>query len=150
MTGLEETMKRITLIRRRRYLVRSVALGFAAAALFPAAALAGIDEHGAGIAVDPYASSPVSAEDDHGLTAGTGLSLPAGDLAALQAQRAKSVPVRADDFLPPRNVTVASVTAGSATDWGRVALWSAIGLAGLLGMTLVAGTARRRIRVAHP
>ena len=142
-------MKRITLIRRRRYLARAVALGFAATALLPSAALAGIDEHGARATVDPYASSPISAEDAHGLSASSGYVLPSADRAALATQRASSVPVRADDFLPPRNVTVAPVATASNVDWGQIALWSLVGLAGALGLLLVAEVARRRVRLAH-
>lgn len=59
-----------------------------------------------------------------------------------------SVYFRADDFAPPRNVTVHAASGG--VDWSETAVWLAVGLAGalgLLGLGLVAN--RSRVRMAH-
>lgn len=143
-------MKRIFIIRRRRYLCRAVLLGFAAAALVPSAALAGYDSAGAGVAVDPYVGS-VSAEDAHGMSASTGFVLPSADRKAVeQAQGTVSVYRRADDFAPPRNLTAPTVSAGSTIDWSRIALFASLGLAGILGaITLSLAATRKGVRPAH-
>lgn len=143
-------MKRIFLIRRRRYLYWAVALGVAVSAFLPTTALARYDERGSGAAVDFYATSSVSAEDDHGLSAATGYVLPAADRLAVEAASTATVVRRADDFTPPRNVTVPSVAAGPAVEWREVVLFTALGLIGIAGLFLLATVASRRgSRVAH-
>ncbi len=135
-------MKRIFIIRRRRYLYRAVVLGFAAAALVPSAALAGYDSGGAGVAVDPYAGS-VSAEDAHGMSATTGFVLPAADRKAVEQAQAGAV-------LPPQKATVATVSAGSTIAWSRIALISSLGLAGILGaIALSLAAMRKGVRPVH-
>lgn len=143
-------MKRIQIIRRRRYLYRAAVAGLAAAALLPASALARYDDQ-ASRAVDVYATSSVSAEDDHGLSAANGVVLPAADRAAVEQRLASGAgAARADDFAPPRNVTAPSVATGSAIEWGEIALWSSLGLAGIVGLLMLAAfTTRRGVRVAH-
>ncbi len=143
-------MKRIQIIRRRRYLYRAAVAGLAAAALLPASALARYDDQ-ASRAVDVYATSSVSAEDDHGLSAANGVVLPAADRAAVEQWLAlRAGAARADDFAPPRNVTAPSVATGSTIEWGEIALWSSLGLAGIVGLLMLAAfTTRRGIRVAH-
>lgn len=141
-------MKRIFVIRRRRYLARAISLGFAVALLLPATALARYDERGTGAAVDIYATSGLSAEDVHGITAGSGYVLPAAEQKAVEQAAATEVR-RADDFAPPRNVPVADAAA-STIDWGRIALFSSLGLFGIVGLLMLAAFASRRgVRVAH-
>jgi hypothetical protein len=146
----DKTMKRIHLIRRRRYLLRVAVAGFAAALILPATALARYDDQASRV-VDLYATSSVSAEDDHGLSAANGFVLPAADRTAVELALASSTGVvRADDFAPPRNVTAPSVATGSAVEWGEIALWSSLGLAGIVGLLMLAAfTTRRGVRVAH-
>lgn len=135
-------MKRIFIIRRRRYLCRAVLLGFAAAALVPSAALAGYDSAGAGVAVDPYVGS-VSAEDAHGMSATTGFVLPSADRKAVEQAQAGTV-------LPPQNPAVPTVSAASTIDWSRIALFSSLGLAGILGaIALSLAATRKGVRPAH-
>jgi hypothetical protein len=145
----DKTMKRIHLIRRRRYLLRVAVAGTAAALILPASALARYDDQGAP-AVDLYATSSLSAEDDHGLSAANGFVLPAAEQAAVEQLSTTTGFARADDFAPPRNVTVAAAATGSTVNWSAIALWSSVGLAGLVGL-LALGTAatRRGVRVAH-
>jgi hypothetical protein len=142
-TSQEDTMRRILIIRRRRYLARAVTLGLAAALLLPAAALAGYDEHGAGTAVDPYAASGLSAEDVHGGSAvNSTVVLPEADRKAVE-QAAK--PAAA-----PRVVSQPSVAPSGSVDWLAVSLYSALGLAGLAGLFVLARFAgRRTTRIAH-
>lgn len=144
-------MKRIFLNRRRRYLYRAAVLGFVAAALIPSAALAGYDERGAGVAVDPFVASSISAEDDHGMSASTGVVLPSADRKAVeQAQGSGFVYRRADDFAPPRNLTPPAAAAGPSTDWSQIALWASLGLAGIVGaLALMLSATRRRTHLAH-
>ena len=143
-------MKRTSLIRRRRYLLGFAFATVAVAALLPQAALARPDET-PGSSVDPYATSSMTAEDVHGLSAGTGFVLPAADQAALdQATAGTGAILRADDFAPPRNVAVATGSTGSSVNWGQVAWFSALGLIAILGVLTLALTANRRgTRVAH-
>jgi len=135
-------MRRILIIRRRRYLARAVTLGLAAALLLPAAALAGYDEQGAGTAVDPYAASGLSAEDVHGGSAVNGtFVLPEADRKAVE-QAAKPA--------APRVVSQPSVAPGGTIDWLAISLYSALGLAGLAGLFVLARFAgRRTTRIAH-
>lgn len=142
-------MKRIFVIRRRRYLARAISLGFAVALLLPAAALARYDERGTGAAVDLYATSGLSAEDVHGGSAVNGtVVLPAAEQKAVEQSAATTVR-RADDFAPPRNVPVADAAA-STIEWGRIALFSSLGLLGIVGLLMLAAFASRRgVRVAH-
>lgn len=143
-------MKRIFLIRRRRYLYRAVVLGFAAAALVPSAALAGYDAGGAGVALDPYLAGSVSAEDSHGMSATSGAVLPAGERKALDELYARSVYQKPVNVAPPSYLTAPTVTAGSHVDWSQVALWSSVALVGLLGaIALALATTRRGVRPAH-
>jgi hypothetical protein len=147
----DKTMKRIHLIRRRRYLLRVAVAGFAAALILPTTALARYDDQGVAV-VDLYATSSVSAEDDHGLSAANGFVLPAADRAAVELTLASSADVvRADDFAPPRNVTVPTAATGTTTiDWGQIALWSWVGLAGIAALLMLATfMARRGPRAAH-
>lgn len=143
-------MKRISLMRRRRYLLRAALLALAVAALLPPAALARPDERGAS-AVDPYAAGSISAEDVHGLSAGTSYVLPAADRAALEEATAGVVSIRrADDFAPPRGVAAPSASTASSVSWGQVSLFSVLGamaIAGVLLLTLM--TTRRGTRIAH-
>ena len=141
-------MKRIHLIRRRRYLLQAAVVSVAVAALLPQAALA---VPGDWVTSDPYATDAVSAEDSHGLTAGTGAVLPATDQAAVdQATADGFLVLRADDFAPPRNVEVASTSTASSVNWEQVGLFSGLGallIAGVLLMTLLMN--RRGPRIAH-
>lgn len=136
-------MRRILIIRRRRYLARAVTLGFAVALLLPTTALAGYDEHGASTAVDPYASSGLSAEDVHGGSAVNGtVVLP--ELERKAAELAGKAPAAAPVVSQP------SVTPSGSTDWLAVSLSSALGLAGIAGLFMLARFAgRRTTRIAH-
>jgi hypothetical protein len=142
-------MKRISLIRRRRYLLRAALLSLAVAALLPQAALARIDEGTA--SPDPYAGSSITAEDVHGMSAGTGYVLPAGDQAALDQATAGVTEIRrADDFAPPRGVATPGASTGTSVNWREVSLFSTLGalaIAGMLLLTLM--TTRRGTRIAH-
>ena len=141
-------MKRIFLIRRRRYLARAISIGFAVALVLPATALARYDEQGPGAVVDIYATSGLTAEDVHGITAGSGYVLPAAEQKAVE-QASATVVRRADDFAPPRNAPVAN-PAASTIEWGRIALFSTLGLFGIVGLLMLAAVAGRRgVRVAH-
>jgi hypothetical protein len=142
-------MKRISLIRRRRYLYRAVMLGFAAAAFVPSTALAAYDVGGAEAAVDPYLAGSVSAEDAHGMSAANGAVLPAGERKALEEQYARSVYQKPVNVAPPSYLTAPTVTAGAGVDWSQVALWASVGLVGILGAVAVAFTTRRGVRAAH-
>jgi hypothetical protein len=145
MTSQEDTMKRTSFIRRRRYLLGFAFASLAVAALLPQAALARPDS-----SVDPYTTSSITAEDVHGLSAGTGYVLPAADQAAVDQARAGAVPVRADDFAPPRNVQVSGGSTASSVNWGQVSFLSALGLIAIIGVLMLALTANRRgTRVAH-
>ncbi|MEX1357609.1 MAG: hypothetical protein WD981_03195 [Gaiellaceae bacterium] len=141
-------MKRIFLIRRRRYLARAISLGFAVAVLLPTAALARYDERGTGAVVDIYATSGLTAEDVHGLSAGSGYVLPAADRKAVE-QAARGGTVGPDRYVP-QNVTTPSVAPASTIEWGRIALFSSLGLFGIVGLLMLAALASRRgVRVAH-
>jgi hypothetical protein len=144
-------MKRIFVIRRRRYLARAISLGFAVAVLLPTAALARYDERGTGAVVDIYATSGLTAEDVHGITAGSGYVLPAAEQKAVEQAAAASRRVGpVDRFVPKPNVTATSAASASTIDWSRIALFSALGLFGVVGLLmLVAFAGRRGIRVAH-
>lgn len=80
--------------------------------------------------------------------------LPAEDVKAIEQSLSggsvtRSVYFRADDFAPPRTVSVSAATA-TGVDWSETAIWLAVGLAGalgLLGLGLVAN--RNRVRMAH-
>lgn len=136
-------MRRILIIRRRRYLARALTLGFAVALLLPTTALARFDDRGAHVAIDPYASSGLSAEDVHG---GSAVS---GTFVLPEAER-KAVEQAAKPAAAPRAVPQPSVTTGSSVAWGEVAVYSSLGLlgiAGLLALAMLAG--RRGTRVAH-
>ena len=143
-------MKRTSLIRRRRYLLGFALASLAVAALLPQAALARPDET-PGASVDPYATSSITAEDVHGLSAGTGYVLPAADQSALdQGTAGTGLILRADDFAPPRNVAVSTGSTASSVNWGQVSLFSALGLFAILSVLMLALTANRRgTRVAH-
>jgi hypothetical protein len=145
----EDTMKRIFVIRRRRYLARAISVSFAVAVLLPTAALARYDDQGTGAVVDIYATSGLSAEDVHGGSAVNGqYVLPAAEQQAVEQANATTVR-RADDFAPPRNVPVAN-PAASTIEWDRIALFSALGLLGIVGLLMLAAVAGRRgVRVAH-
>lgn len=141
-------MKRIFVIRRRRYLARAISLGFAVAVLLPTAALARYDEQGTGAVADIYATSGLTAEDVHGITAGSGYVLPAAEQKAVE-QAAGGRTVGPDHYVPP-TVTTPSVAPASAIEWGQIALYSALGLFGVVGLLMLAAFASRRgIRVAH-
>jgi hypothetical protein len=143
-------MKRTSLIRRRRYLLGFALASLAVAALLPQAALARPDET-PGASVDPYATSSITAEDVHGLSAGTGYVLPAADQAALdQATAGTGSILRADDFAPPRNVVVSSGSTASSVNWGQVSFFSVLGAMALAGVLLLGlMSTRRGTRVAH-
>jgi len=52
--------------------------------------------------------------------------------------------------VPKPNVTATSAASASTIDWSRIALFSALGLFGVVGLLmLVAFAGRRGIRVAH-
>ena len=142
-------MKRNSLIRRRRYLLGAALCAAAVAALLPQAALARPDEW---VVSDPYATDSTSAEDAHGLSAGAGFVLPAGDQTALDLAKAAAVSgLRADDFAPPRNVAVADASTASSANWGQVGLISGLGafmIGGVLLLTLFLN--RRGTRIALP
>jgi hypothetical protein len=143
ISSQEDTMKRIFVIRRRRYLARAISLGFAVAVLLPTAALARYDEQGSGVMVDLYATSGVSAEDNHGISAGSGYVLPEADRKAVEQAAAASRTVRPV-------VTAPSVAPASTIDWARIAVFSSLGLLGIVGVLMLAAVASRRgVRVAH-
>jgi hypothetical protein len=136
-------MKRIFVIRRRRYLARAISLGFAVALLLPTAALARYDEQGSGVVVDLYATSGVSAEDDHGISAGSGYVLPEAEQKAVEQAAAKGGAVQP-------TVPAPSAAVDSTVAWGRIALFSSLGLFGIVGLLTLAALANRRgVRVAH-
>lgn len=140
-------MKRTSLIRRRRFLLGFAFASLVVAAFLPQTALARPDEGTASF--DPFAGSAISAEDAHGISAGTRFVLPAADQAAFEQATAVSVD-RADDFAPPRGVTVTSASTGSSVNWAQVSLFSTLGLFAILGVLMLALTANRRgTRVAH-
>jgi hypothetical protein len=113
-------MKRIFVIRRRRYLARAISLGFAVALLLPTAALARYDERGTGAVV-----------------------LPAAEQKAVEQAVAKGGAVQP-------TVSAPSAAADSTVAWGRIALFSSLGLLGIAGLLMLAALANRRgVRVAH-
>lgn len=141
-------MKRIFVIRRRRYLARAISLGFAVALLLPTAALARYDERGTGAVVDIYATSGLSAEDVHGISAGSGYVLSEADRKAVEQAAAAGTRVGPDRFVPKPVVTAAAPA--PTTDWGRIALFSSLGLLGIVGLLMLAAVASRRgVRAAH-
>jgi hypothetical protein len=137
-------MKRIFVIRRRRYLARAISLGFAVAVLLPTTALARYDERGTGPVVDIYATSGLSAEDVHGGSAVNGTYvLPAAEQKAVEQATAKGGAVQP-------TVSAPSVAPGSTVAWERIAVFSAVGLFGVVGLLALAALAGRRgVRVAH-
>ena len=137
-------MKRIFVIRRRRYLARALSLGFAVALLLPATALARYDERGTGAVVDMYATSGLSAEDVHGGSAVNGtFVLPAAEQKAVEQAAAKTGAVQP-------TVSAPSAAVDSTVAWGRIALFSSLGLFGIVGLLTLAALANRRgVRVAH-
>jgi hypothetical protein len=143
-------MKRISLIRRRRFLLGAALASLAVAAVLPQAAFARPDEWVTS-KTDTFATGSSSAEDAHGLSAGNGYVLPSSDQAAVDQARAAAISgLRADDFAPPQNVAVASTSAGTSVSWGQVGLFSALGLVAIAGALMLALTATRRsTRVAH-
>jgi hypothetical protein len=145
----EDTMKRIFVIRRRRYLARAISVGFAVAVLLPTAALARYDERGTGAVVDIYATSGLSAEDVHGISAGSGYVLPEADRKAVEQAAAARTRVGPVDRFVPKPVVTAAAPA-STIDWGLIALFSSLGLLGIVGLLMLAVFASRRgVRVAH-
>jgi hypothetical protein len=140
----EDTMKRIFVIRRRRYLARAITLGFAVALLLPTAALARYDDRGTGEVVDMYATSGLSAEDVHGGSAVNGTYvLPAAEQKAVEQAAAKTRAVQP-------TVSAPSAAGASTVAWGRIAVFSSLGLLGIAGLLMLAALANRRgVRLAH-
>jgi hypothetical protein len=140
MTDQEETMTRSSQTRSRRRLFRAVVLGFAAAALAPASALAAfvVDRPDGGF--DRYIVAPAPAELD-AIGRALAASPPAADLDAVGRALAAG---KAN----PQTVTATSASV-STTDWSKIALVSSLGLAALLGVFLIGFTTRRGPRTAH-
>jgi hypothetical protein len=147
MTDLEETMTRSSQTRSRRRLFRAVVLGFAAAALAPASALASyvVDRPDGGI--DRYLVAPAPAGLDAVGRALAASPPPAADLDAVGRWTAATQATRGT-VIPSQTVTATGASV-STTDWSRIAIFSAVGLTALLGVFLVALTTRRGPRAAH-
>lgn len=117
--------------------------------------------HGIGVSTQPDVVARLLAEAAENNVAtsrekveGLVAMLPAEDVKAIEQSLSggsvtRSVYFRADDFAPPRTVSVSAATA-TGVDWSETAMWLAVGLAGALGLLGAALVANRsRVRMAH-
>lgn len=150
-------MKRTIFSNGRRRTLRALMFGAAVALLSVPVAQA---NHQFGDAVDRAKADAVVSSQPVDPAAGSlactassctqgAAVLPLEDLKAIEESSVRSVYHRADDFAPPRNVTVPAATA-TGVDWSETAMWLAVGLAGALGLLGAALLANRsRVRMAH-